>query len=266
MPISATALRALDAAVRQGRPALGGASKLTTGGGTAHVRDDDDWFLVKITDSTGTGASAVYSFTEQMVEPNVGDVIDRGSPRYAHKDRNPGRCVLAAHTFVVDDVCLARRAVGSPNEWELLPIGAGADTTFLVLLTERDFTGTFVKYAAVEVEATGSVTYAVKSGGRTFGFGEGETPLYQQRNMLHPVVGVDGGGAPNFVKKGSVVRVWTGPDGIHFFKALAPVVPLRRTGNEGTVGETAYIRENRNDDPGAPTWVDGDEVEVVPVE
>jgi hypothetical protein len=142
----------------------------------------------------------------------------------------------------------------------------GTDTTFLVLLTERDFTGTFVKYAAVEVEASGSVTYAVRSGGRTFGFGEGETPLYQQRNMLHPVVGVDGGGAPNYVKKGSVVRVWTGPDGIHFFKALPPVVPLRRTGNEGTVGEDAYIRENRNDNPGAPTWVDGDAVEVVPVE
>lgn len=154
-------------------------------------------------------------------------------------------------------------------EWgraEVTPGGGGGDPTFLVLLTERDFSGTFVKYAAVEVEASGSVAYAVKSGGRTFGFGAGQTPLYQQRNMPHPVVGVDGSGDPNFVKKGSVVRVWLGPDGIYFFKALAPVVPLRRTGDAGTVGETAFVRENRSDDPGAPTWVDGDEVEVVPVE
>lgn len=144
--------------------------------------------------------------------------------------------------------------------------GGGSDTTFLVVLTRRDYTGTFVKYAAVEVEATGSVTYAVRSGGRTFGFGEGQTPLYQQRNMNHPVVGESAPGVPNFVKKGSVVRVWIGPDGIYFFKALAPVAPLRRTGDEGTVGEDAFIRENRNDSPGAPTWEDGDAVEVVPVE
>jgi len=225
-----------------------------------------EWFAVEITDVTGTGSAAVYSFVEVQTVPGVGGTEERTSARACDKDDNPARSLDAAVTFAVGDKALARRAVSDVNAFELAPVGGGGDSTFLVLLTERDFTGTFVKYAAVEVEASGSVTYAVRSGGRTFGFGEGETPLYQQRNMLHPVVGVDGGGAPNYVKKGSVVRVWTGPDGIHFFKALPPVVPLRRTGNEGTVGEDAYIRENRNDNPGAPTWVDGDAVEVVPVE
>lgn len=159
-PISVSAMQALAAQVARSRPALGGATRMSGVGGTAPVKDGDDWFLVKITDVDGTGSTATYSFVEQMVEGNVGDLMDRGSPRYAHKDRNPGRCVLAGHTLSVDDPAMARRNVGTPGEFELVPIGAGGTEWRAGYVVSRD-TGPPIAYTVQPIKLNSSGAWVI---------------------------------------------------------------------------------------------------------
>lgn len=140
----------------------------------------------------------------------------------------------------------------------------GDDASILVVLSDWDTSGTFVKYSAVEVEASGSVTYAVRSGGRTFS--HASDPLYSERNLRVPPTGESAPGVPNFIHEWSVVRARQGPDGFWYF-GDEPVIELfRRTGVNGTIGEVAYVRQNDDPDPGPPTWVDGVEVELIEAE
>jgi hypothetical protein len=107
----------------------------------------------------------------------------------------------------VDDVVLVRK--DAAGLWTFA-LGGGASTSVLVVLTGRDYSGDFISYSTVEVEATGSVTYAVKSGGREFS--PGGTALYHERNLDLPPVHATAG-VPDFVNSLSVVRAHEGPDG-----------------------------------------------------
>lgn len=141
--------------------------------------------------------------------------------------------------------------------------GGGGGSAFLALLTVKTYGGAFIKYDAVEVEASGSLTYAVKAGGRTFS--ATGTPLYHERNLDLPVVGVTAG-APNFVHRLSVVRVFEGPDGLWYFKAHPWTDLFRRTGSSDADGEIAYHRYNSSSVPGTITWADGQQVRLVQAE
>jgi hypothetical protein len=142
--------------------------------------------------------------------------------------------------------------------------GSGEES-FLVLLTEKSFAATFIEYAAVEVEASGDLAYAVKSGGRTFHFDEGEEPLYEENDLNRPVVGVDGSDVPNFVDEWSVVRVRQHPDGYWFFSGGPVHGIFRRTGSSNADGELSYHRINTNSGPGV-TWADRREVRAIEAE
>lgn len=132
--LRASQVRELARVAQRARPAKG-SGVLTGAGGTGPVRDDAGWFLVKITDVTGSGSTATYSFTEQYVvtanggiDPakNPGDTEDWTVPRTADMAVNPARSAVGTHTFAKDEIALARRSLGSPMEFELWPAG-GSD-------------------------------------------------------------------------------------------------------------------------------------------
>ena len=220
-----------------------------------------EWFAVEVTEVTGTGATAVYSFKEINVEGGVGDTEDRVSGRVADKDVNPARSLDPGVTFSVGDPALARRNVADVNEFELAPVGGGSDTSFLVLLTEVVWSATFRQYSAVEVEASGTLTYAVKSGGRTFS--PGTTPLYHERNEPYPVVGLSAG-SPRFVHHLSVVRARQHPSGFWYFGEPPWVDIFRRDGTSDADGEVAFNRYNSANT--GLTWADGVEVRLIEAE
>ncbi len=137
----------------------------------------------------------------------------------------------------------------------------GTDASILVVLTARSYAETFIEYSAVEVEASGDLTYAVRSGGEEFS--PGGTPLYHERNLdLPPVHTTDG--VPDFIHPLSVFRARQNPDGFWYFSGHPWVDLFRRTGDEGDVGETAYHRFNDADE--GVNWVDGIEVELIEAE
>lgn len=140
--------------------------------------------------------------------------------------------------------------------------GTAGDTSILVLLTEVQWTGAFREYSAVEVEASGDITYAVKSGGQTFD--KTSNPLYQERNDSYPVVGLDGSGNPRFVHHWSVVRARQNPNGFWYFGARPWKGIVRRTGSSDADGEQAYVRYNSASI--GITWADGDETRLIEAE
>ena len=219
-----------------------------------------EWFAVEITDVTGTGSAAVYSFVEVQTVPGVGGTEERTSARACDKDDNPARSLDAGVTFAVGDKALARRAVSDVNAFELAPVGGGGDSSFLVVLTLKTYGGAFIKYDAVEVEASGSITYAVKSGGQEFT--AGTTPIYHERNLDLPVV-LATDGVPDFIHRFSVVRVWQGPDGFYWMNDEPHIDIVRRSGSSDGDGEVVY---HRYYDQNTDTWEDGEEYRLIEAE
>lgn len=216
-------------------------------------------FLAEITAVSGTGTSAKYGFKEVNVATPSGATQDRVSGRVGTTTDNPAR-FAGSGTLAVGDRVLVRRNVADVNEYEILP-GGGGDSTFLVLLTEKSYAATFIKYSAVEVEASGSLTYAVKAGGRTFS--TAGTPLYHEEDISWPVVGLTAG-SPRFVKKHSVVRVFYNPNGFWYFKGHPWRGIFRRTGTTDADGEQAYHRINTANT--GLTWGDRTEVRLIEAE
>ncbi len=131
-----------------------------------------EWFAVEVTEVTGTGGSAVYSFTEIQTVAGVGGTEERTSARVCDKDVNPARSLDSGTTFTVGQPALARRSVSDVNAFELAPISAGITSDWKIYkITAR--TGAVVPdtpplYEGVEVELAQDVD--VGDGGDQIGW------------------------------------------------------------------------------------------------
>lgn len=123
-PPSVRDLKALADLAEQARPARA-PGVIATSAGQGRVADADDLFPAKVTDLTGTGTSAAYSFAEQDVPSGGGAWADRPSGRAADKVTNPGRSG-GSGTFAVGDIVLCRRSVANANEYEIVGRLGGA--------------------------------------------------------------------------------------------------------------------------------------------
>ena len=111
------------------------------------------------------------------------------------------------------------------------------------------------------MQASGDLTYAVRSGGQTFS--PGTTPLYHERNLdLPPVHTTDG--VPDFIHPLSVVRVRQNPDGFWFFGRHPWEDLARVTADDDADGVVAYHRYNSADE--GVSWADGMELRFIEAE
>lgn len=163
MPIKAPALRGLARQSEQNR--LVGLGVQTTAGGTALVRQHDDWTLFKITDIgtnseqytydvggySGVEVALDYSWLAPPIssedKPGFAEVA---GGRKADKLLSPIRSVLSGVVFEINQIVQARPSRARPGDWEAIPFYERRRNRVTIPVAYCD--GDELKYYAICIE------------------------------------------------------------------------------------------------------------------